>query len=109
MMWPAQGLTQGFYPQAASTIRELAGGGMIISPAPAGDCGKSARAAGIRTRLQPSVATSDGRVRFMELAWDVVRSGFANRGLRYEMFCAAVSFVTRGHPGGSVTGTARLA
>ena len=49
-------------------------------------------------RTQKSPATdSEGRVKFMRLAWDAIGSEFAGRHTQYEMFYAGAQFVTRGH------------
>ncbi len=97
MMYAAQVLTQELYPQIVSTIRDLAGGGMIMLPSSAADYGNPEIARIIRTTQQSPVATPDERVKFMKLAWDAVGSEFASRHLQYEMFYAGAQFVTRGH------------
>lgn len=97
MMYAAQVLTQELYPQIVSTIRDLAGGGMIMLPSSAADYGNPEMARIIRTTQQSPVATPDERVKFMKLAWDAVGSEFASRHLQYEMFYAGAQFVTRGH------------
>jgi 4-hydroxyphenylacetate 3-monooxygenase len=97
MMYAAQVLTQELYPQIVSTIRDLAGGGMIMLPSSAADYGNPELARIIRTTQQSPVATPDERVKFMKLAWDAVGSEFASRHLQYEMFYAGAQFVTRGH------------
>ncbi len=97
MMYAAQVLTQELYPQIVSTIRDLAGGGMIMLPSSAADYDNPELARIIRTTQQSPVATPDERVKFMKLAWDAVGSEFASRHLQYEMFYAGAQFVTRGH------------
>ena len=97
MMYAAQVLTQELYPQIVSTIRDLAGGGMIMLPSSAADYGHPEMARIIRTTQQSPVSTPDERVKFMKLAWDAVGSEFASRHLQYEMFYAGAQFVTRGH------------
>lgn len=97
MMYAAQVLTQELYPQIVSTIRDLAGGGMIMLPSSAADYGNPEMARIIRTTQQSPMSTPDERVKFMKLAWDAVGSEFASRHLQYEMFYAGAQFVTRGH------------
>lgn len=97
MMYAAQVLTQELYPQVVATIRDLAGGGMIMLPSSAADYGNPEMARIIRTTQQSPMSTPDERVKFMKLAWDAVGSEFASRHLQYEMFYAGAQFVTRGH------------
>jgi 4-hydroxyphenylacetate 3-monooxygenase len=97
MMYSAQVITQELYPQIVSTIRELAGGGMIMLPSSAADYSNPEVAKIIRTVQQSPASSPDDRVKFMKLAWDAVGSEFASRHLQYEMFYAGAQFVTRGH------------
>jgi 4-hydroxyphenylacetate 3-monooxygenase len=96
-MYAAQVLTQELYPQIVNTIRDLAGGGMIMLPSSIADYGNPETAKIIRTMQQSPAATPDERVRFLKLAWDAVGSEFASRHQQYEMFYAGAQFVTRGH------------
>ena len=97
LMYTAQVLTQELYPQFINSIRELAGGALIMLPSSARDFANPELAEYIG-RTQKSPATdSEGRVKFMRLAWDAVGSEFAGRHTQYEMFYAGAQFVTRGH------------
>lgn len=97
LMYAAQVLTQDLYPRFVTAIRELAGGGLIMLPSSARDFANPELAAYIgRTQKSPAV-DSEGRVKFMKLAWDAVGSEFASRHTQYEMFYAGAQFVTRGH------------
>jgi 4-hydroxyphenylacetate 3-monooxygenase len=97
MMYAAQVVTQELYPQIVHTLRDLAGGGMIMLPSSAADYANPEVARILRTVQQSPAATPDERVKFMKLAWDAVGSEFASRHLQYEMFYAGAQFVTRGH------------
>jgi 4-hydroxyphenylacetate 3-monooxygenase len=97
MMYAAQVVTQELYPQIIQTLRDLAGGGMIMLPSSAADYANPEVARILRTVQQSPAATPDERVKFMKLAWDAVGSEFASRHLQYEMFYAGAQFVTRGH------------
>lgn len=97
LMYAAQVLTQDLYPRFVTAIRELAGGGLIMLPSSARDFANPELAAYIgRTQKSPAV-DSEGRVKFMKLAWDAVGSEFASRHTQYEMFYAGAQFVTRSH------------
>jgi 4-hydroxyphenylacetate 3-monooxygenase len=97
MMYAAQVLTQELYPQIVNTIRDLAGGGMIMLPSSIADYDNPEMARIIRTMQQSPASTPDERVKFLKLAWDAVGSEFASRHQQYEMFYAGAQFVTRGH------------
>ena len=97
MLYSALVLTQQLYPQLMTTMRELAGGGMIMLPSSVADFANADIAPYIhRTQLSP-VAGSQDRVKLFKLAWDAVGSEFASRHTQYEMFYASATFVTRGH------------
>ncbi|MGH8139913.1 MAG: 4-hydroxyphenylacetate 3-hydroxylase family protein [Steroidobacteraceae bacterium] len=97
MLYAAQVLTQQLYPRFTGTIRELAGGGLIMVPSSVEDL-TSEETSDIVARTQSSPATDAvGRVKLMKLAWDAVGSEFASRHLQYEMFYAGAAMVTRGH------------
>jgi 4-hydroxyphenylacetate 3-monooxygenase len=97
MLYAALVLTQQLYPQLMTTIRELAGGGMIMLPSSIADFANPAIAPYIRRTQQSPVASPEDRVKLFKLAWDAVGSEFASRHTQYEMFYASASFVTRGH------------
>ncbi|HMA72403.1 MAG TPA: 4-hydroxyphenylacetate 3-hydroxylase N-terminal domain-containing protein [Xanthobacteraceae bacterium] len=97
LLYSAQTLTQQLYPKVITTIRDLAGGGLIMLPSSATDF-DDPMLAGLIHRTQKSPAfTPEERVKFFKLAWDAVGSEFASRHVQYEMFYAGASFVTRGH------------
>ena len=97
LLYSAQALTQQLYPKVITTIRDLAGGGLIMLPSSVTDF-DDPMLAGLIHRTQKSPAfTPEERVKFFKLAWDAVGSEFASRHMQYEMFYAGASFVTRGH------------
>jgi len=97
ILYSALVLTQQLYPQLMTTIRELAGGGMIMLPSSMADFANPDIAPYIgSTQKSPAVSSKD-RVKIFKLAWDAVGSEFASRHTQYEMFYASASFVTRGH------------
>lgn len=97
LLYAALVLTQQLYPQLMTTLRELAGGGMIMLPSSIADFTNPAIAPYIsRTQKSPMVSSTD-RVKIFKLAWDAVGSEFASRHTQYEMFYASAAFVTRGH------------
>ena len=97
-VYAAQTLTQELYPEMITTLRELAGGALVMLPSSAADFADPKLA-----RILESVqASADGRsdrerVKLLKLAWDAVGSEFAGRHVQYEMFYAGAPFVTRGH------------
>jgi 4-hydroxyphenylacetate 3-monooxygenase len=90
-------LTQTLYPQVLNTVRELAGGGMMMLPSSAADFANPEIAPYIHKTQQSPVVDSTDRVKLFKLAWDAVGSEFASRHQQYEMFYASAAFVTRGH------------
>jgi 4-hydroxyphenylacetate 3-monooxygenase len=96
-LYSAQVLTQQLYAQVMITLRELAGGGMIMLPSSVHDFASSELRALIDKTQQSPAASSEDRVKFFKLAWDAVGSEFASRHTQYEMFYAGANFVTKGH------------
>lgn len=97
MLYTAQVLTQQLYPKVLNTIRDLAGGGMIMLPSSVADFANPELAALIAKTQQSPAASSLDRVKFYKLAWDAVGSEFGSRHHQYEMFYAGATFVTKGH------------
>lgn len=96
-LYTAQTLTQQLYAKILGTLRELAGGGMIMQPSSSADFADPAIAALVeRTQQSPAAGAAD-KVKFYRLAWDAVGSEFASRHQQYEMFYAGATFVTKGH------------
>ena len=97
MLYAAQVLTQQLYPKVINTLRDLAGGSMIMLPSGIEDF-NNPQLADYVLRVQGSCAMPpEQRVKFFKLAWDAVGSEFASRHTQYEMFYAGAGFVTKGH------------
>ena len=96
-LYAANVLTQQLYPKLVHTLRELAGGGMIMLPSSVSDFSNPEIAGYIRKTQQSPATDSLGRVKLFKLAWDAVGSEFGSRHLQYEMFYSGANMVTRGH------------
>jgi 4-hydroxyphenylacetate 3-monooxygenase len=96
-LYSAQVLTQQLYSRVINTLRELAGGGMIMLPSSVADFANPQIASLIGKTQQSPNANSHDRVKFYKLAWDAVGSEFGSRHQQYEMFYAGATFVTKGH------------
>jgi 4-hydroxyphenylacetate 3-monooxygenase len=96
-LYSAQTLTQQLYPKIINTLRDLAGGGLIMLPSSVRDFANPDIASLIDRTQQSPVASATERVKFFKLAWDAVGSEFASRHQQYEMFYAGATFVTKGH------------
>lgn len=97
LLYSAQVLTQQLYSKVITSLRDLAGGGLIMLPSGVTDFANPEIAGLIAKTQQSPVATSEERVKFFKLAWDAVGSEFASRHVQYEMFYAGATFVTKGH------------
>jgi 4-hydroxyphenylacetate 3-monooxygenase len=97
MLYSAQVLTQQLYPEFTRTIRELAGGGLIMLPSSAADLTSEATYSMVTHVQRSSVASPVERIKLMKVAWDAVGSEFASRHIQYEMFYAGAPMVTRNH------------
>jgi 4-hydroxyphenylacetate 3-monooxygenase len=96
-LYSAQVLTQQLYGTVLTTLRELAGGGLIMLPSSISDFGNPELRDLIGKTQQSPAMSSEGRVKFFKLAWDAIGSEFASRHLQYEMFYAGAPFVTKAH------------
>jgi 4-hydroxyphenylacetate 3-monooxygenase len=96
-MYAAQVLTQDLYPRVINTIRDLAGGALIMLPSSIADYSDPALAKIIRTTQRSATLAPDDKVKFMKAAWDAIGSEFGSRHTQYEMFYAGARFVTTGH------------
>ena len=93
-LYAALTLTQQLYATVLNTLRDLAGGGMIMLPSSVDDFRNPEIAALIEKTQQSPAASATERVKFYKLAWDAVGSEFASRHTQYEMFYAGATFVT---------------
>lgn len=96
-LYAALTLTQQLYPKILNTLRELAGGGMIMLPSSIDDFRNPELASLIGKTQQSPAANGIDKVKFYKLAWDAVGSEFASRHQQYEMFYSGATFVTKGH------------
>lgn len=97
LLYAAQVQSQEMYPQIISTIRELAGGALLMLPSSINDLTDPEISQIIQlTQISPAMSGLD-RVKLLKLCWDAVGSEFASRHMQYEMFYAGAQFVTRGH------------
>jgi 4-hydroxyphenylacetate 3-monooxygenase len=96
-MYSAQVLTQDLYPQVINTLRELAGGSLIMLPSSIKDFDDPMlnRIIGITQRAAGMLP--EQKVKFLKAAWDAIGSEFGSRHTQYEMFYAGARFVTAGH------------
>jgi 4-hydroxyphenylacetate 3-monooxygenase len=96
-MYAAQVLTQELYPKLVNTLRELAGGALIMLPSSEADLADpELRTIIERTQRSPAMAPM-ARIKFLKAAWDAIGSEFASRHTQYEMFYAGAAFVTASH------------
>lgn len=96
-LYAAQVLTQQLYGKVIGSIRELAGGGVIMLPSSVQDFGNP-YLRGLIERTQKSPAgSSEERVKFFKLVWDAIGSEFGSRHAQYEIFYAGAMFVTKNH------------
>jgi 4-hydroxyphenylacetate 3-monooxygenase len=96
-MYSAQVLTQELYPRLVQTIRDLAGGALIMLPSSALDFGNPLLKAIIDKTQHAAAMEPEHKVKFLKLAWDAIGSEFGSRHIQYEMFYAGARFVTCGH------------
>lgn len=97
MLYGSQVVTQQLYSKVLNTLRELAGGGMIMLPSSIRDFENPDLLKIIEKTQKSPVCDAEERVKFFKLAWDAVGSEFASRHNQYELFYAGASFVTKGH------------
>ncbi len=96
LLYASQVHSQDLYPKIIHTLRDLAGGGLIMLPSSVEDFANPEMAALIgRSQYSPAV-DSVGRVKLFKLAWDAVGSEFGSRHTQYEMFYSGPKMVTTG-------------
>jgi 4-hydroxyphenylacetate 3-monooxygenase len=96
-LYSAQTIAQQLYPRFITSLRELAGGGVIMLPSSVQDFGNPEIGKLIGKTQQSPVANAEDRVKFFKLAWDAIGSEFASRHTQYEMFYAGAGFVVKSH------------
>jgi 4-hydroxyphenylacetate 3-monooxygenase len=96
-MYSAQVITQDLYPKLVNTVRELAGGALIMLPSSFRDFGDAQIEEIIRKTQRSATMEPEQKVKFLKAAWDAIGSEFGSRHTQYEMFYAGARFVTAGH------------
>jgi 4-hydroxyphenylacetate 3-monooxygenase len=96
-MYSAQVLTQDLYPQVINTLRELAGGSLIMLPSSIKDFDDPMLNRIIQITQRAAGMQPEQKVKFLKAAWDAIGSEFGSRHTQYEMFYAGARFVTAGH------------
>lgn len=93
-LYASGALAQRIYLEVIETIRELAGGGVIMLPSSARDF-ENPEVAALIGKTQLSANTdAHGRVKLFKLAWDSIGSEFASRHTQYEMFYSGARHFT---------------
>jgi 4-hydroxyphenylacetate 3-monooxygenase len=96
-MYSAQVLTQDLYPKVINTLRELAGGALIMLPSSIRDFADPTLEKIIRATQRSATMEPEQKVKLLKAAWDAIGSEFGSRHTQYEMFYAGARFVTAGH------------
>jgi 4-hydroxyphenylacetate 3-monooxygenase len=96
-MYSAQVLTQDLYPKVINTLRDLAGGALIMLPSSIHDFADPMLEKIIRTTQRSATMDPEQKVKLLKAAWDAIGSEFGSRHTQYEMFYAGARFVTAGH------------
>jgi len=96
-MYSAQVVTQELYPRLVQSIRNLAGGALIMLPSSVLDFANPEIRAIIEKTQRSASMDPEHKVKFMKAAWDAIGSEFGSRHMQYEMFYAGARFVTTGH------------
>jgi 4-hydroxyphenylacetate 3-monooxygenase len=82
-------------PRLNNTLRELAGGSIIMLPSSIKDFQNPATAADIERYIASPGFTSKQRVAILKLVWDFIGSEFAGRHEQYEKFYGGASFLVK--------------
>jgi 4-hydroxyphenylacetate 3-monooxygenase len=96
-MYSAQVITQDLYPRVVQTIRDLAGGALIMLPSSVADFSNPEMAAIIDKTQRSASMDPEHKVKLLKAVWDAIGSEFGSRHTQYEMFYAGARFVTCGH------------
>jgi len=96
-MYSAQVLTQELYPRVVQTIRDLAGGALIMLPSSVDDFANPELRRIIDKTQRSATLEPEQKVKFLKATWDAIGSEFGSRHTQYEMFYAGARFVTTGH------------
>ncbi|MBD2811329.1 4-hydroxyphenylacetate 3-monooxygenase [Xenorhabdus sp. Vera] len=93
-LYASQVIAQSIYPKVINTIRDLAGGGVIMLPSSEEDLLNDEILSVVEKTQYSSILSPVEKVRLMKLVWDSVGSEFASRHLQYEIFYSGSRVVT---------------
>ena len=96
-MYATQVLTQELYPRIIQTIRDLAGGALIMLPSSVMDFSNPVIETIIKKTQRSTAMDAKHKVKFLKATWDAIGSEFGSRHTQYEMFYSGARFVTAGH------------
>jgi len=96
LLYATQVQAQKLYPRMIATIRELAGGGVLMLPSSVADFADPENARLIGRTQHGAVGSGMDRVKLMKLAWDALGSEFGSRHVQYEMFYSGPRTTTAG-------------
>ena len=96
LLYAAQVLSQQFYPELVSAIRDLSGANLIMLPSSVADFDNPETAEYIQRTQRSPVLEPREKVKLFKLVWDAVGSEFGSRQAQYEMFFSGGPFVTKG-------------
>jgi 4-hydroxyphenylacetate 3-monooxygenase len=96
ILYGAQVFSQRLYGRVIASIRELAGGGVLMLPSNVSDFANPEIADVIARTQYSATGNSVERVKLFKLAWDALGSEFASRHAQYEMFYSGPRMVTTG-------------
>jgi 4-hydroxyphenylacetate 3-monooxygenase len=96
LLYAAQVQAQRLYPRMVNTIRELAGGGLLMLPSSVADLANPDIAQLVWKTQHGATGTGMDRVKLMKLAWDALGSEFGSRHVQYEMFYSGPRTTTTG-------------
>ena len=78
-MYSAQVITQELYPRVIQTIRDLAGGALIMLPSSIEDFNNPEVEAIINKTQRSASMEPEHKVKFLKAAWDAIGSEFGSR------------------------------
>jgi 4-hydroxyphenylacetate 3-monooxygenase len=96
LLYGAQVQFQKLYPKLITTLRELAGGGVLMLPSSIDDFNSPEIRRMIEKTQSSAVGSASERVGFLKLVWDAIGSEFASRHVQYEMFYSGPRTTTTG-------------
>ncbi|MSQ73400.1 MAG: 4-hydroxyphenylacetate 3-hydroxylase [Betaproteobacteria bacterium] len=102
VLWPSRAtlyavmaLQSEMNPRMINTIRELAGGALIMQPSSERDFDNPETAADIERYVHSAGYSARERVALMRMAWDLIGTEFAGRHQQYEKFYGGAPFLVK--------------